>query len=102
VIVSTATKTAKGSAQVTSTEEHVGTGVNDKIPPGGNGQAKPPRPTPLHVRAKRIPRELKLLLNRCRSSGGYAGTGKTTVLCALAEELPDFAVAAFTGKARRC
>jgi hypothetical protein len=31
--------------------------------------------------------------------GGYAGTGKTTVLLALADALPDFAVVAFTGRA---
>jgi hypothetical protein len=31
--------------------------------------------------------------------GGYAGTGKTTVLLALADALPDFAVCAFTGRA---
>src|SRR5262249_11653739 len=31
--------------------------------------------------------------------GGYAGTGKTTVVKALHEEQPEFAVCAFTGKA---
>jgi exodeoxyribonuclease-5 len=31
--------------------------------------------------------------------GGYAGTGKTTLITALAERLPCFAVCAFTGKA---
>jgi hypothetical protein len=31
--------------------------------------------------------------------GGYAGTGKTTCLKALAAALPEFAVCAFTGKA---
>jgi exodeoxyribonuclease-5 len=31
--------------------------------------------------------------------GGYAGTGKTTVIRALKERLPNYAVCAFTGKA---
>jgi exodeoxyribonuclease-5 len=31
--------------------------------------------------------------------GGYAGTGKTTIICALAEKLPEYAVCAYTGKA---
>src|SRR5262245_20525106 len=31
--------------------------------------------------------------------GGYAGTGKTTVIGELIRRLPDFAVCAFTGKA---
>jgi exodeoxyribonuclease-5 len=31
--------------------------------------------------------------------GGYAGTGKSFVLSTLADDLPDFAVGAFTGKA---
>jgi exodeoxyribonuclease-5 len=34
-----------------------------------------------------------------QSLGGYAGTGKTTVVRELSERLPDFAVCAFTGKA---
>src|SRR6516165_2623556 len=31
--------------------------------------------------------------------GGFAGMGKSTHLCALADALPDFAVCAFTGRA---
>ena len=31
--------------------------------------------------------------------GGYAGTGKTTILSFLAAALPDWAPVAFTGKA---
>jgi exodeoxyribonuclease-5 len=31
--------------------------------------------------------------------GGYAGTGKTTLVCALAAHLPNYAVCAYTGKA---
>lgn len=36
---------------------------------------------------------------RVRSLGGYAGTGKSTVVAHLARELPNWAVCAFTGKA---
>src|SRR5262245_55374194 len=45
----------------------------------------------------------KLLRNRDRDQvqtlGGYAGTGKTTVLRTLADALPDWAPVAFTGTA---
>jgi exodeoxyribonuclease-5 len=34
--------------------------------------------------------------------GGYAGTGKTVLVAALADALPGFAVTAFTGKAAHC
>jgi exodeoxyribonuclease-5 len=34
-----------------------------------------------------------------QTCGGFAGTGKTTLLAALAEALPDYACCAFTGKA---
>lgn len=33
------------------------------------------------------------------TTGGFAGTGKTTLITYLAEELPNFAICAFTGKA---
>ena len=36
---------------------------------------------------------------RIQTLGGYAGTGKTTVIKTLKQKLPDFAVCAFTGKA---
>jgi exodeoxyribonuclease V len=36
---------------------------------------------------------------RCQTLGGYAGTGKTTCIRALKDELPGYAVCAFTGKA---
>jgi exodeoxyribonuclease-5 len=45
----------------------------------------------------------QLVRNRHRDQvqtlGGFAGTGKTTVLAALAEALPDWAPCAFTGRA---
>jgi exodeoxyribonuclease V len=50
-------------------------------------------------------RRVVRLVQRCldrgqvQTIGGYAGTGKTHVLRALAEALPNFAVCAFTGKA---
>jgi exodeoxyribonuclease-5 len=36
---------------------------------------------------------------RVQTLGGYAGTGKTTIIRALAAQLPDYAVCAYTGKA---
>jgi exodeoxyribonuclease-5 len=55
-----------------------------------------------------LTREQRLVTNRILkrlgrdqvvSLGGYAGTGKTTVVCYLKEQLPGFAVCAYTGKA---
>lgn len=37
--------------------------------------------------------------DREQTLGGYAGTGKTTLIRSLKKHLPDFAVCAFTGKA---
>src|SRR5262249_10163387 len=45
-----------------------------------------------------IERLLKLP-RRVQTLGGYAGTGKTTVIRTLTERLSDYAVCAFTGKA---
>ena len=44
-------------------------------------------------------RELVKLNKPIQTLGGYAGTGKTTVINHLQQALPDFAVCAFTGKA---
>jgi exodeoxyribonuclease-5 len=43
--------------------------------------------------------QLLTLKKRTQTLGGYAGTGKTTVIKHLADALPDFAVCAYTGKA---
>ena len=37
--------------------------------------------------------------NTIQTLGGYAGTGKSTVVKQLKQQLPNFAVCAFTGKA---
>jgi exodeoxyribonuclease-5 len=41
----------------------------------------------------------RLHADQVQTVGGYAGTGKTVLVSALADELPHFAVCAFTGKA---
>lgn len=43
--------------------------------------------------------ELSKLKKQVQTLGGYAGTGKTTVISNLSAILPSFAVCAFTGKA---
>jgi exodeoxyribonuclease-5 len=45
-------------------------------------------------------RALEILVRAGRGRlRGYAGTGKTTVIAALMEELPEYGVCAYTGKA---
>lgn len=48
---------------------------------------------------RHVMRELMKLDRPIQTLGGYAGTGKTTVIQHLQQALPDFAVCAYTGKA---
>ena len=57
------------------------------------------RPPELSVEQKHALRKLLSFKKRIQTLGGYAGTGKTTLIKAAHEELEKFAVCAFTGKA---
>jgi exodeoxyribonuclease-5 len=48
---------------------------------------------------KHVIRQLLKFDKRIQTLGGYAGTGKTTVIKHIAQALPKFGVVAFTGKA---
>lgn len=48
---------------------------------------------------RHVIRELMKFPKRIQTLGGYAGTGKTTVIQHITKALPNFAVCAFTGKA---
>ncbi len=54
---------------------------------------------PLSDEQHRAASRLLSFPKRVQTLGGFAGTGKTTVIRYLKEKLPDFAVCAFTGKA---
>lgn len=62
-----------------------------------------PRPEPVSLSVEQMAATEWLLDNqepgKILTLGGYAGTGKTTVLSFLSQKLPRYAVCAFTGKA---
>jgi exodeoxyribonuclease-5 len=64
-------------------------------------RASPSSPRPVELTAEQRAAVDRLLSfpKPVQTLGGYAGTGKTTVIGTLLSQLPDFACCAFTGKA---